>query len=113
MSIHRLDCENYRNRSREPEEEGRWVKVSWADEITERYNTSLMLYARDRTGLVMDIATVLNTLNAKVRTLNARDNSGLAQIYITLEVKDLAELHFIINKLSQISGITEVCRNGK
>ena len=113
VSIHRLDCENYRNRSREPEEEGRWVKVSWADEITERYNTSLMLYARDRTGLVMDIATVLNTLNAKVRTLNARDNSGLAQIYITLEVKDLAELHFIINKLSQISGITEVCRNGK
>ena len=113
VSIHRLDCENYRNRSRAPEEEGRWIKVSWADEITERYNTSLMLYARDRTGLVMDIATVLNTLNAKVRTLNARDNSGLAQIYITLEVKDLAELHFIINKLSQISGITEVCRNGK
>ena len=113
VSIHRQDCENYLNRSRAPEEEGRWIKVSWADEITERYNTSLMIYARDRTGLVMDIATVLNALNAKVRTLNARDNSGLAQIYITLEVKDLAELHYIITKLSQIGGITEICRNGK
>ena len=72
-----------------------------------------MIYAKDRTGLVMDIATVLNTLNAKVRTLNARDNSGLAQIYVTLEVKDVQELHFIVNKLSQIGGVTDITRNGK
>ena len=113
VSIHRLDCDNFIHRSRDPAEEGRWIKVSWADEITERYNTSLMLYAHDRTGLVMDIATVLNTLNAKVRTLNARDNGGVAQIYITLEVQDVQELHFIINKLSQISGVTDITRNGK
>ena len=113
VSIHRLDCENFINRSRDPAEDGRWIKVSWADEITERYNTSLMIYAKDRTGLVMDIATVLNTLNAKVRTLNARDNSGLAQIYVTLEVKDVQELHFIVNKLSQIGGVTDITRNGK
>ena len=113
VSIHRQDCENFANRSRDPAEEGRWIKVSWADQITERYNTSLMLYAKDRTGLVMDIATVLNTLNAKVRTLNARDNGGLAQIYITLEVQDVQELHFIINKLSQIRGVTDISRNGK
>ena len=113
VSIHRLDCENFINRSRDPAEDGRWIKVSWADEITERYNTSLMIYAKDRTGLVMDIATVLNTLNAKVRTLNARDNGGLAQIYVTLEVKDTQELHYIINKLSQIGGVTDITRNGK
>ncbi len=113
VSIHRLDCDNFLNRSRDPSEEGRWIKVSWADEITERYNTSLMIYAKDRTGLVMDIATVLNTLNAKVRTLNARDNAGLAQIYVTLEVKDVQELHYIINRLSQVRGITDITRNGK
>ncbi len=113
VSIHRLDCDNFINRSRDPSEEGRWIKVSWADEITERYNTSLMIYAKDRTGLVMDIATVLNTLNAKVRTLNARDNAGLAQIYVTLEVKDVQELHYIINRLSQVRGITDITRNGK
>ena len=113
VSIHRLDCENFINRSRDPAEDGRWIKVSWADEISERYNTSLMIYAKDRTGLVMDISTVLNTLNAKVRTLNARDNGGLAQIYVTLEVKDVQELHYIINKLSQIGGVTDITRNGK
>ncbi len=113
VSIHRQDCENYIHRSQDPAEEGRWIKVSWADEISERYNTSLMLFAQDRSGLVMDIATVLNSLNAKVRTLNARDNGGNAQIYITLEVQNVQELYFIIGKLNQISGVTEVTRNGQ
>ena len=112
VSIHRCDCDNYVHRSQDPMEEGRWIHVSWADEISERYNTTIVLYAKDRTGLVMDIATVLNSLNAKVRTLNARDNNGTAQIYITLEVHNLAELHFVIGKLNQISGVTEVSRNG-
>ncbi len=113
VSVHRQACENYRNRSHDLAEEGRWIKVSWASEISERYNTSLMLFAKDRTGLVMDIATVLNTLNAKVRTLNARDNGGHAQVYITLEVQDLKELQYIMNKLSQVRGVSEVTRNGK
>ena len=113
VSIHRTDCENYIHRSQDPAEQGRWIRVSWAGEITERYHTSLVLYAKDRTGLVMDIATVLNTINAKVRSLSARENSGLALIYLTLDVQNLEELHFVIGKLSQISGVTEISRNGQ
>ena len=109
VSIHRKDCENFRNRA--PGEEGRWIHVSWAGEITERYNTSLVIYAKDRSGLVMDIATVFNTLNAKVRSLNAREYGGTAQIHVTLEVKDVSELRYIMGKLSQINGVTEISRN--
>ena len=43
----------------------------------------------------MDIATSLNALNAKVRSLNARDNDGVASVILTVEVKDLAELRTI------------------
>ena len=111
VSIHRKDCENYVRRQKAPEDEGRWIAVSWADQITDSYTTSLVLYAKDRSGLVMDIATVLNSLNAKVRTLNARDNAGKAHIHISLEVKNAAELRYIMGKLSNISGISEVTRN--
>ena len=111
VSIHRRDCENYRNRAHDPETEGRWITVSWAGEISERYLTSLTLYAKDRTALVLDIATALNSLNAKVRSLNARDDGGAAQIYITLEVNNAAELRFIMSKLTQIPGVSEVSRN--
>ena len=111
VSIHRKDCENYLRRQDTAEEEVRWIPVSWARQITDSYTTSLCLYAKDRSGLVMDIATVLNTLNAKVRTLNARNNAGKAQVHISLEVKNSAELRYIMSKLGAISGVSGVSRN--
>jgi hypothetical protein len=47
-----------------------------------------MVVSKERQGLVMDIATVLNALNAKVRSLNARDtDDGRALVTVSLEVK--------------------------
>ena len=60
----------------------------------------------------MDIATVLNSLNAKVRSLNARDlGDGMASANLTVEVRDLAELKAIINRLSSVRGVTSVARS--
>ena len=112
VSIHRTDCENYIQRRLEPENEGRWVAVSWAGEITDSYVCTLTLTAKDRSGLVMDIATVLNSLNAKVRTLSARDlPGGLALASVTLEVKNSGELKYIVSRLATIPGVTGVTRN--
>ena len=113
VSIHRKDCENYLRRSRDQVDAGRWIKVSWAGQITDSYVTALTIAAKDRSGLVMDIATVLNALNAKVRNLSARDNGGLALVNITLEVKGLGELRQIMNRLAGVPSVTEVSRNGK
>ena len=113
VSIHRAGCENYRRNSEQEEDAGRWIEVSWADKISEVYTTTLAVIARERSGLVMDIATALNALNSKVRALNARDTSdGKSIVSITLEVKSLDELKVVINRLSGISGVTEVIRNG-
>ena len=112
VSIHRKDCQNYRRRREDGESEGRWIKVAWASQITDSYVTTITIAAKDRSGLVMDIATVLNSLNAKVRNLSARDNSGLALVVITLEVQGSAELRQIMNKLASVPSVTEVSRNG-
>lgn len=114
VSIHRTDCENYIQRRLEPENDGRWVEVSWAREIYDTYVSTLTLTAKDRSGLVMDIATMLNTLNAKVRTLSARDiPGGLALASVTLEVKNSGELKYIVSRLATIPGVTSVTRNGR
>ena len=60
----------------------------------------------------MDIATVLNSLNAKVRTLNARDNAGKAITTVSLEVRNLTELKYVMSRLASIPGVSEVVRNG-
>ena len=112
VSIHRKDCQNYRRRKADADSEGRWIKVAWASHITDSYVTTITIAAKDRSGLVMDIATVLNSLNAKVRNLSARDNSGLALVVITLEVQNAAELRQTMNKLAMVPSVTEVSRNG-
>ena len=63
--------------------------------------------------MVMDVATVLNTLNAKVHSLSARTtgiNFGI--VSVTLEVKDAAELRNIINRLNAVPGVIDITRNG-
>ena len=113
VSIHRRDCKNYQQRLNQPEQEQRWIKVSWASQITDSYVTTLTIASKDRSGLVMDIATVLNALNAKVRTLSSRSlGSGLALTVVTLEVKNVGELRYIMSRLSSIPGVSGVTRNG-
>ena len=114
VSIHRRDCANCQQLLSQPENDGRWVEVSWASKITESYVTTLMISAKDRSGLVMDIATVLNSINAKVRSLSARSvGINLAVVSVTLEVKDAAELKYITNRLSSVPSVNDVSRNGQ
>ena len=113
VSIHRKDCENVRKNT-SPDNDGRWIAVSWAKEITDSYVTTIRVIAKDRPALVLDIATVLNSVNAKVRSLSARDvGSGSAIAAITLEVHSKTELTYIMNRLSTVSGVSEVRRSGE
>ena len=113
MSIHRTDCENYLASRDNPETAGRWIRVSWAEHTTDSYSTTLMLLSAQRSGLVMDVATALNALNAKVRTLTARDiENNRSTVTVTVEVHDVSELRLMIGRLSAIRGVIRVSRVG-
>lgn len=113
VSLHRTDCRNYLKQRISSLDGGRWIEAEWADIKNDYYQTTLRLVARERTGLVMDIATVLNSMNAKVRSLNARDvGNGNSTANIILEVRNLSELKKIMDKLSAIKDITAVMRAG-
>ncbi len=113
VSIHRSDCPNYLNSRANPEDAGRWIAVGWTEESHDNYQTSLTISGKDRNGFVMDIATVLNAIGARVRSLSARDvGGGMATAFISLEVRDLKELQAIMARLSAISGVSQVKRSG-
>ena len=109
VSIHRRDCVNYKGTA----DPGRWIDVSWSDQTNDTYSTELRLTADERGGFVMDIATILNTMNTKVRTLNARDvGNGTSTATVILDVHDRDELQNIINRLQTIRGLREITRGG-
>ncbi len=109
VSIHRRDCVNYTR----DKDTGRWIDVSWATQTGEMYTADLHIVTDERSGVVMDIATILNSLNAKVRGLSARDTGkGTTTATVTLDVKNSEELQNIINKLQSIRGLREISRSG-
>ena len=115
VSIHRQDCPNADPARRKPEEEGRWVKVSWAENAVgdAGYRTSIEISAKDRDGLALDVAMALSAVKVKVNNLSARSQpDGYAMIYLELAVRDQKELKGVINKLSQIPGVFLVRRAG-
>jgi guanosine-3',5'-bis(diphosphate) 3'-pyrophosphohydrolase len=112
VSVHRKDCPNYLNSLQKEDEDGRWIDVAWASTTNDSYTATIKILAKERSGLVMDIATVLNSLNAKVRTMYARDiGGGKSTATVTLDVADLEDLKNAIARLSTIPGITEISRS--
>ena len=111
VSIHREDCPNANPELRQPEESGRWVKVSWVEGTLPGYATSLDISAKDRDGLTLDIAMVLSSAKVKMTSLMARGMpDGYASVLLGLEVKNSDELNTVMNKLRQISGVYQVKR---
>ena len=113
VSVHRCDCENASVSRRKPEEEGRWVDVSWAQTEQSSFRTSIELSARDRDNLALDVAMALSAQKVKVNNLLARSQpDGHALISLELSVHDKDELAGVINRLSGISGVFLVKRAG-
>ena len=113
VSIHRQDCPNAEPTRRKPEEQGRWVKVSWAVTEDAHFRTSLEISAKDRDGLALDVAMALSAQKVRLNNISARSQpDGYAMVNLELSVKDKAELSAVVNKLSAVPGVFLVRRAG-
>ena len=106
VSIHRADCPNARNRN-DPSQAGRWVRVRWANQEEQPFETTLELDCITRDGLVLDVAQALTTARVRVKELSAKDlPGGHSTMTIRFEVKNPAELEAIRTKLLNIRDVT-------
>ena len=110
VSVHRKDCVNVH--PEDPEQRGRWVRVNWAAQPESGYSTTLLVEASDRSGMFLDIASVLTALKLKTSAINGRDlDDGRSIITITFEVRDATQLEQVRQRLRSIPGVTAVRRN--
>ena len=111
VSVHRCDCPNAAPERRTKEDEGRWLKVSWAESTPDMYTTTVQVTAKDRMGLIVDVSTVLSSTKTLVSSLNARSTAdGFGLIEIEIQVSDANQIQTVIRRLEQISGVMRVSR---
>ena len=105
VSIHRADCPNAQNRE-DPRQAARWVRVRWATQEEQPFETTLELDCITRDGLILDVAMVLSTARVRVKEMNGKDlPGGRSAITIRFEVKNVAELESVRTKLLNIRDV--------
>jgi len=105
VSVHRCDCPNAAGREH-PVQASRWVRVRWANQEEQPFETTLELDCITRDGLLLDVATTMTTAKVRVKELFGKDLPGGKSIFtVKFEVKNAAELDSIRNKLLSIRDV--------
>jgi len=105
VSVHRADCPNTQHRD-DPRQAARWVRVRWANQDEQPFETTLELDCITRDGLLLDVATTMTTARVRVKELYGKDlPGGKSTFTVRFEVKDVAELESIRSKLLNIRDV--------
>ena len=105
VSIHRCDCPNAQHRD-DPQYAARWVRVRWANQDEQPFETTLELECLTRDGLLLDVATVMSTNRVRLKELAGKDlPGGKSTFTVRFEVRNVAELEAIRSKLLNIRDV--------
>ena len=105
VSVHRADCGNTVHRNN-PQQAARWVRVRWASQDEQPFETTLELDCITRDGLLLDVATAMTAARVRVKELFGKDLPGGKSIFtVRFEVRNVSELEAVRNRLMNIRDV--------
>ena len=105
VSVHRADCPNAAHRN-DPRQAARWVRVRWANQEEQPFETTLELDCITRDGLLLDVAMVMTTARIRVKELFGKDMPNGHSIFtVRFEIKNVSELETVRAKLLNIPDV--------
>ncbi|BBL27479.1 GTP pyrophosphokinase [Lactobacillus delbrueckii subsp. delbrueckii] len=112
VTVHRADCRNVV--SADPAAQGRMIDVEWnnIDEGKQAsFNANFELFGYNRQKLLGDVINRLNALTKNITNVSASVNEeNIAHFYITVEVRNAAQLNDIMAKLRDIPDVYDTKR---
>ncbi len=114
VSVHKRDCNNVPRDLSTCSEPERWIAAHWDNVHTENFVSSLQITAIDRSGLVLDILTLMQNMHIAVHSINARETkNGNSVTNLTVSAESVEHLRSIILHLEKIPGVFSVERIGR
>lgn len=117
VSIHRRSCKTFRGLlDRAPE---RVIQTAWNESTLETvikneakrvFPADLAVTGLDRPELMRELFEILTRQGVHVIDLRKSAKRGLAQILLTIEIKDSEALRLVQNSLEEVKGVTQVRR---
>ncbi len=107
VAIHRKDCSNMRHA-----EEFRLIEAHWAGGSGTSFVVALQVEARDNSGVLAKITTVISELKLSIDSLNARiDKNNTAIITFGVRVTQLEQVDTLIRKITNIPDVYKAYRS--
>ena len=114
VSIHRTDCVNVINLSEI--DRARLIDAEWQKpanvKTNEKYTAEIIIYAKNRIGILGDISKILTEREIDVISINSRTNKqGTATISMSFQIGSVDELNKLISKIRSVESILDITRN--
>jgi GTP pyrophosphokinase len=106
VTVHRPDCLNVLR----VDDRDRLIEVDWGSE-RQTVPVAIHIKAYDRTGLLHEIAGVISSEKINMSAVNVSREKNIANLYITLEISDIAQLSRILTKIESLSNVIEARRH--
>jgi GTP pyrophosphokinase len=107
VSIHRKDCPNVLNLSKDPE---RRIEIEWTAETGDRFFVRLHMEGTDRRGLLSDIAAAITETGTDIQHADIRGGNGGMTGEFVVEVQDLSHLKKVLKAIHRVKGVISVER---
>ena len=108
VSVHKKDCVHAQNITSEQE---RWVNVKWDTSSEGKFQSTIEITATNRDRLLADVSIAMANMGIPLTSLVAKEKEeNVALINITAELRNLDQLNFLMNKITQIPGVQSVSR---
>lgn len=108
VSVHRADCSNIPT---DPTEYERMIEVDWDIAPNDVYKVTVEVTGSDRPGLLSDIMMVASESKTNINSVNAKVNKNkIATITISIDIKNLTQLEYIMTKMRRVKDIFNVHR---
>ncbi len=111
LIVHRRDCrtlQRFRERLRD-----RIFDLDWSQVKTGSYLAPITIVARDRAGLLRDVAAVVSDAGINMTAVSSTTNPALqkAVITATMEIQSVDQIERIFKRLLQVKSVVSVRRN--
>jgi GTP pyrophosphokinase len=106
VTIHSLDCTNIKGF-----ETDRVISVSWEGVEDKPYPAKMRIVCRNFKGALTQVTAILTSDDVNIHSGSFQSNmDGNAVMEFTVEVKDLAQLYGVLDKIRLVESVTEAVR---
>jgi GTP diphosphokinase / guanosine-3',5'-bis(diphosphate) 3'-diphosphatase len=108
LAVHRAECISaHRQRTKDEE---RWIDVSWAEEMSGLFKTTVEITVNDAKGILARVAGEISGSEANITNVGMHDLGNEAMLRFDLQVRSRDHLATVLRQLRGLAGVKKITR---